>query len=312
MVREPEATSDEYEELGEGYQLLINHYKSIDDTENQLRYLDRYIFFEKNISSNYIEIGNRINQEHTVPELLAEKEEMIEELAKRGTKNAFYYYIFIGISITLFSLFFFQWYKKKQLHKRFLAITKSSDKKSTEPHEAKVDIIVQKQELYEFDEQQINQIVRGLTEFESTKLFLDSSITLQSLAEKIGTNTSYLSKYINTEKKINFATYISDLRIEHAISKLQEDAKFRSYTIEAIASEVGFSNTRSFTNHFKRITGITVSYFIKRLSEKTPKLLLYETSYSIYIFYIFSIGCFFFFCSRNYSRRIHPYRFFKR
>ena len=116
------------------------------------------------------------------------------------------------------------------------------------------------------DEDQLAIIAKGLEEFERSRGYLDATITLKSVAQSIETNSSYLSKYINEIQGTNFSQYISALRIQYAIYKLQEDRTLRSYTIEAIASEVGFSNTRSFTNHFKRITGITVSYFIKRLS----------------------------------------------
>lgn len=261
-------TQDEFEELGEGYQILIAHYKEIDDLENQLVYLNKYIVFEKNINSNYIEIGNRIKQEYTIPKLLAEKEKTIEAFAMRSNKNTRYYAIFIGFIIVGLSLFLFQWYKKRQLYKRFTALSKSFNEISTDvvKEDEEPLIAAQKKELYDFDEKQIHQIKEGLKEFELNKDFLNSTITLQSLAEKLDTNTSYLSKYINTINGINFATYISNLRIKYAIQMLQEDARYRSYTIAAIASEVGFSNTRSFTNHFKRITGITVSYFIKKLN----------------------------------------------
>jgi YesN/AraC family two-component response regulator len=115
------------------------------------------------------------------------------------------------------------------------------------------------------DEKQLAIISKGLEDFEQSQGFLDASSTLKSVAQGMQTNSSYLSKYINEIKETNFSQYLSTLRIQYAIYKLQEDRTLRSYTIEAIASEVGFSNTRSFTNHFKRVTGISVSYFIKKL-----------------------------------------------
>lgn len=261
-------TQDEFEELGEGYQVLIAYYREIDDLESQLEYLNKYIVFEKNINSNYIEIGNRIKQEYTIPLLLAEKENTIEAFAMRNSKNRIYYAILVGLIVVGIVLFVFQWYKKRQLYKRFIALSTSINESSTRAsviQEKEQLILTQKKELHEFDEKQLYQIKDGLKEFELNNDFLNASITLQSLADKLETNTSYLSKYINTVHGINFATYISNLRIEYALQKLQNDVKFRSYTIAAIAKEVGFSNTRSFTNHFKRITGITVSYFMKKL-----------------------------------------------
>lgn len=257
-------TDDEFEELGEGYQLLINHYKEIDDTENQLLYLNKLIEFDRKISSNYIEIGNRIEQEYTVPQLLAEKDVVISKLNTEKTlekRSKYIIFILLGIFGIVILYYILAHYRSK---KRFQALREKFEQRAISKIDKKPETVKTSVSL-ELDETQIILISKGLEVFEASQRFLDTTITLKSLAQSISTNSSYLSKYINGVLKSNFSQYISNLRIQYAIQKLQEDARFRSYTIEAIASEVGFSNTRSFTNHFKRITGITVSYFIKKL-----------------------------------------------
>jgi len=42
----------------------------------------------------------------------------------------------------------------------------------------------------------------------------------------------------------------------------------RKYTIAAISEEIGFNNSETFTNAFKKITGTLPSYFIKLLNEE--------------------------------------------
>ncbi|MEP0266437.1 helix-turn-helix domain-containing protein [Dokdonia sp.] len=257
-------SDDEFEELGEGYQLLINHYKEIEDTENQLLYLNKLIAFDKKISSNYLEIGNRITQEYTVPQLLAEKDIVISKLnvEKASEKRSKYIvFIFLGISGIVILYYISAHYRSK---KKFSALQQDFEQRETSQVKEEVSLAIAPKSLG-LDDAQIALISKGLEKFEQSQGYLEAAVTLKSLAQSMHTNSSYLSKYINAVQGANFSQYMSTLRVQYAIYKLQEDAKFRSYTIEAVASEVGFSNTRSFTNHFKRVTGITVSYFIKKL-----------------------------------------------
>ena len=257
-------TDDEFEELGEGYQLLVNHYKDIEDAESQLLYLNKLIEFDEKIASNYIEIGNRITQEYTLPQLLAEKDEVISQLtAQKNTEKRTKYIVVIllGISSVIILYYIRQQYVSK---KEFSVLQQEFEQAKMSVVKPEI-VLSMKPESLNLDEKQLAIISKGLKDFEQSQGFLEANSTLKSVAQGMQTNSSYLSKYINAVKETNFSQYISTLRIQYAIYRLQEDRTLRSYTIEAIANEVGFSNTRSFTNHFKRVTGITVSYFIKKL-----------------------------------------------
>lgn len=119
-------------------------------------------------------------------------------------------------------------------------------------------------ELKELEATHIELISKGLEDFETNERFIDKGITLKILANEIGTNSSYLSKYINAIKGENYSNYIGNLRVAYAIDHLTRVPKWRTYTIEAICNEAGFTTARSFTTHFKRVAGISVSYFLKR------------------------------------------------
>ncbi len=261
-------SNDIYEELAEGYQLLINHYKETGDTENQMQYLNKLIAFDREISSNYIEIGNRIAQEYTLPELLSAKEDAIKTLNKENAseKSAKRLFLSLLVLVSILTAFFIYRNNKNKKKFRYLMFQFEMSTNQKEVPDTP-EPVAKKQEPQELDEKQRILISKGLEHFETTKGYLDGNVTLQSLAKSIETNSSYLSKYINTVKRSNFSKYINTLRVNHAIYKLQSDPKFRVYTIEAMASEVGFSNMRSFTNYFKKETGLTVSYFIKNLNK---------------------------------------------
>ena len=107
-----------------------------------------------------------------------------------------------------------------------------------------------------------NAILKGIDTFEKTTLFLNSEFNIRKLANYIGTNTTYLSCVINSYKKQSFKQYLSELRINYVIRKLEEDKKFRFYSIEAIAHEAGYTSASSFTRAFKRIKKITPSDYL--------------------------------------------------
>ena len=113
----------------------------------------------------------------------------------------------------------------------------------------------------------VQSILERLTRFETSYKFTNKQYTLSSLAKELQTNSAYLSKIINAEKKTSFAHYMNKLRIDYAIEKLKEDTVLRSYTIKAIANEFGFNTAQSFSNAFYKQTGIYPSYFIKQLEK---------------------------------------------
>ena len=110
------------------------------------------------------------------------------------------------------------------------------------------------------------EISTRLIEFEANYEFTNCKITLNSLAQKFNTNTSYLSKVININKKMNFRTYLNNIRVDYIIEQLKKDKKLRLYTIDAIAKEAGFKTPESFSKAFFKQTGIYPSYFLKKLS----------------------------------------------
>lgn len=98
------------------------------------------------------------------------------------------------------------------------------------------------------------------------KLYLSHELNLENLAEKLGVNRSYLSKAVNQVYKENFNGFINELRVKESI-KLMTLKESDKLSIEGIAMSVGFNNRTSFINAFKKYTGVTPSYFIRKISD---------------------------------------------
>ena len=113
------------------------------------------------------------------------------------------------------------------------------------------------------DKEFVEKILSGLSKFDKTQLYLDKDFNIKKLAELLNTNTTYLSSIINNYKNQTFKYYLSELRINFAVKKMNNDQKFLKFKIESMGKEVGYSNASSFTRAFKRIKNITPSEYIK-------------------------------------------------
>jgi YesN/AraC family two-component response regulator len=70
---------------------------------------------------------------------------------------------------------------------------------------------------------------------------------------------------INHYKKLSFSNYLNLLRVNYFIDLAKRDPNIRKFTIKAIANDVGFSNSESFSKAFYKHKGIKPSYFLKEL-----------------------------------------------
>lgn len=90
-----------------------------------------------------------------------------------------------------------------------------------------------------------------------------SKISLDSLADSVGYNASYLSQLFKTNLGINFYDYLTRIRLREATRRLsQTDDK-----ILDIALEYGFSNLKSFNNVFRKVFRKSPSEYRSLLSE---------------------------------------------
>ena len=111
------------------------------------------------------------------------------------------------------------------------------------------------------------EILDKLIKLEEKKLFLKQDFTLHNVAKRLKTNTAYLSKIVNSELDKNFSSYVNELRINYIVIELKNNSKLRSYSINAIAEEIGYKSPESFTKYFKIATGISPSIYIKKINQ---------------------------------------------
>ncbi len=244
------------------YEMLVNHYKSIDNQTNQLFYINRLFSVDSTLNKNYKNLSKKIVLEYDTPELLQQKEKIIATLEAEKSTNT--------TQITVISLFLVlslggagYYYRNQQVYKkRFLQLLDTKNTPVVTP--VKKETTKDKVAVTISDETR-DHLLTQLQRFEDRHDYLKSRINSKDLAKSFGSNSSYLSIVVNTYKQKSFSQYINDLRIEYVVVRLQTDTKFRKYTIKAIAQEIGFNTAEAFAKKFYKNTGIYPSYFIKQL-----------------------------------------------
>ena len=96
------------------------------------------------------------------------------------------------------------------------------------------------------------------------QLYLQYDLTLARLCAAVGTNRTYLSAYFR-QNGITYNTYINKLRIEHFMHLCHEAiSSGQPFFAQEAALQSGFQSYRTFTETFKKLTGMTARKWIDR------------------------------------------------
>jgi AraC-like DNA-binding protein len=99
---------------------------------------------------------------------------------------------------------------------------------------------------------------KRIEEWIAAKGFTERGITIDTLSERLYTNSKYLSVYINTCKSQTFREWINSLRIEEAKTLLLEHPEM---AVKKIALNMGFVTESHFGRHFRALAGLSPSHY---------------------------------------------------
>lgn len=106
---------------------------------------------------------------------------------------------------------------------------------------------------------------------EKEQVYLNPDLTLQELAERLKTNTSVLSKAINSGFGQNFNNYINQYRVQAMQEKMLQPS-YKHYTLVSIAFECGFNSKATFNRSFKKFTDMSPKVYLEtQLAKKVVK-----------------------------------------
>jgi len=238
-----------YSESEDEFKYLGLSYKGLSDYKKANFFLEKYI---ESIALNntYKDSLNLNLKKLEIQEVQAEID-TIKTLSKKRRTS-----IFILSALIIFIIIGFIYYSLKVKQKNKIKYDALIKKLNTKPVSKTV---------FKINDSEIERVISNLKKLEQKEFYLNQNCSLVTTAKSINTNSSYLSKIVNTHFKKTFNAYINELRINYVLTRLKKDRLFRRYTIQSIANEIGYKSKESFNKAFKKESGILPSFYIKQL-----------------------------------------------
>ena len=98
---------------------------------------------------------------------------------------------------------------------------------------------------------------------EDEKLYLNPGLSLKNVASSIGSNTKYLSVYLNKCLGITFYDYINSFRVREAQTIIETMAVGERLNMSDVALKSGFNSVSTFNRYFRKVTGMNPKDYYK-------------------------------------------------
>lgn len=108
--------------------------------------------------------------------------------------------------------------------------------------------------VHETRHSKVARLEQRINEWKEEKLYLTDQTNINDIAERLGTDRRYLSRFINERYGINFSRWISEMRIEEA-KRLMEQKPDEG--LEWVAIHAGFSSLSYFSKVFSQVVGVS-------------------------------------------------------
>ena len=95
---------------------------------------------------------------------------------------------------------------------------------------------------------------RICTLMEEQKLYLNSELKLNDVADALNTNRNLISSCINSQQGISFSQFVNGYRVEYAKDLIRHKPDMKIFEVWM---QSGFSTETSFFRTFKAVTGMT-------------------------------------------------------
>ena len=155
--------------------------------------------------------------------------------------------------IMLFVTIFF--YQKSRIYKAYKATVYQFNQRIIEEERSNVKKNTT-DSSFDFPDEKLRQIMH------QDKPYLQTDLSLNALADKIGTNRTYLSTYLNSTLQTDFNSFINEYRVREAC-RLLVSPEMSHLKIDALAQMAGFKSRASFYSAFSNLTGMTPAVYKK-------------------------------------------------
>ena len=250
------------------YKMLINIERSQGNLKQALNYYDKYNALSDTL--NLIKKNKLLNELKVQYKVELKDIELKKQEVEIKNKTRFLYILIGGILLSIIFIVFIL-LQLKRINKAYNDLATQNMNAVT----AEEELIELKQQITGIsqipepnDNNESSKLIKSIINLiEKEKVYLDSNLTIFKFADDLGTNKTYVSQEINTHFNKNFSNFINDYRVAEA-RKLMTMPEYYNLTLAAIAKKAGFNSVSVFNRSFKRVTGITPSFYLKSVKNK--------------------------------------------
>ena len=244
------------------FDYLSKIYKKNGDLNKAIEYSETYLkeykdyLAEKNDSD--LNVNNKMHLESRKRELNALK----KESKKQEQQKQLFLVATLVLTIIILSLVTFFLIKNKKTKKNIKQLNDRIEwlQKNTSNQEKVV-----KTTTSSLSDKNALELIEKLKTLEDEEFFKDPDYNLNTVAKKLQTNSTYLSKTVNDYMNISFVEYSNRLKINSIVQRLKIEKSLQNYTIEALAREAGYKSVNSFNYNFKKLLKVTPSQYLHQL-----------------------------------------------
>ncbi len=181
--------------------------------------------------------------------------------------------ILLGFSISTILIFYLGYLGLKQnaVFSRE-GITKKTPSDSGKIESPKTEVKKKYKEKYKktglSKDDAINYKTQLLYYVKEKKPYLNSTVSLNIIAQDFGIASHHLSQVINDQFGDNFYDFINKYRVEEFKTRI-EKSEHKQYNLLSLALECGFNSKSAFNRVFKKLTDQTPSEYIKYIEQNT-------------------------------------------
>lgn len=238
---------------------LMRIYAKLGDSANTLRYQDEYFHLQDSLLNpgKYMRLNTAFQQD-------AEKESNAR-IASLSLKVTYQQIAIATIMLVIMMAFIYVYMHQRLKSANRQLFLRNKDLAQLRQQEAQEENGASGADIRLFD--------RIKTFLELEKPYCDPDFSLSMLADRMDSNTKYVSQAINVCSGGNFRSFVNTYRVNEAMSRLTDVDSYGHSTIQGIGESVGFSSPSVFNAAFKKVTGMTPSLYQKmaKSEENTSK-----------------------------------------
>ena len=230
----------------------------------QLLYINRLLAADRVLEKNYKYLSTKIHKEYNTQQLQESKEQVENALQKQRYMNIIAS-IVIVLLLVIVAFLTIKFLENRSYRKKY----KEYQSKKAKPKAVYSRNVANPVPL-DIRPEVVNGILDKMEKFEQEHGYLEKGLKQEKLAIIFESNPKYISKVINHHRNKRSNEYINDLRIDYILERLENERMYKLYDIQSLGEEAGFSTTQHFTRAFLARTGMTVSFFLKKLKTEAP------------------------------------------